>query len=254
MIKSTILFFQFFTGINIPIAIDQPEQRFREGMLAFSLFAFLYSLLLGITFIVVRPFFNLYTALVIVLFMDVFLTRGFHHDALADTADGIFSSRQAPEMLRIMKDSRVGSNGVIALIFYFLLFILIGNEVIATEASLFQETLALISVFFVSRGALCFGFHHYKYRSHTPKGLGAILIGIPFKSILIAQAVFLVGTFLLTGISSALAYLLVIGFVECYRQFIFKKIGGFNGDTTGTICLISQIVYLFIWIVMKAII
>lgn len=59
-------------------------------------------------------------AIIAGLFAEVIITGGFHVDALADTADGLFSSRKRERMLEIMKDSRVGANGVIAICFYFL--------------------------------------------------------------------------------------------------------------------------------------
>lgn len=49
-----------------------------------------------------------------VLFL-VALTGGLHLDGLADTADGIFSRRGREEALRIMRDSRIGTWGVLAL-------------------------------------------------------------------------------------------------------------------------------------------
>lgn len=50
-----------------------------------------------------------------VLFL-VFLTGGLHLDGLADTADGLLSHRRREEALRIMKDSRIGTWGVLALV------------------------------------------------------------------------------------------------------------------------------------------
>ena len=44
------------------------------------------------------------------------LTGGLHLDGLADTADGILSHRDREEALRIMKDSRIGAWGVLALV------------------------------------------------------------------------------------------------------------------------------------------
>ena len=44
-----------------------------------------------------------------------FLTRGLHLDGLADTADAIGSGAQAEKALSIMKDSRSGALGVLAL-------------------------------------------------------------------------------------------------------------------------------------------
>jgi hypothetical protein len=45
------------------------------------------------------------------------LTGGFHLDGLADTCDGIFSARRRERMLEIMRDSRLGTHGGLALIF-----------------------------------------------------------------------------------------------------------------------------------------
>jgi adenosylcobinamide-GDP ribazoletransferase len=46
----------------------------------------------------------------------VALTGAFHEDGLADTADGIFGSSDRARRLEIMRDSRVGSYGVVALV------------------------------------------------------------------------------------------------------------------------------------------
>lgn len=46
----------------------------------------------------------------------VWMTGGFHEDGLADTADGLGGSAERARALEIMKDSRVGSYGVLALL------------------------------------------------------------------------------------------------------------------------------------------
>ena len=48
---------------------------------------------------------------------QLLVTGRFHLDGLCDTADALFSARSRERMLEIMKDSRVGTNGVIAAIF-----------------------------------------------------------------------------------------------------------------------------------------
>ena len=45
----------------------------------------------------------------------VLITGGFHEDGLADTADGLGGGQTAARRLEIMKDSRVGTYGVLAL-------------------------------------------------------------------------------------------------------------------------------------------
>ena len=46
----------------------------------------------------------------------VLLTGAFHEDGLADVCDGLGGSRDAPRALEIMKDSRVGAFGALALV------------------------------------------------------------------------------------------------------------------------------------------
>ncbi|WP_022670238.1 adenosylcobinamide-GDP ribazoletransferase [Hippea alviniae] len=51
------------------------------------------------------------------LFYLVFITGGLHIDGLADASDAFFSHRDRDEMLKIMKDSRIGTFGVLAIFF-----------------------------------------------------------------------------------------------------------------------------------------
>lgn len=55
------------------------------------------------------------------LVLNLFLTGAFHEDGLADFFDGFGGGHDREGILRIMKDSHIGTFGVIALIFYFLL-------------------------------------------------------------------------------------------------------------------------------------
>jgi adenosylcobinamide-GDP ribazoletransferase len=55
-------------------------------------------------------------ASVLVLATGAMLTGGLHEDGLSDTADGLFGGWTKERRLEIMKDSRVGSYGVLALV------------------------------------------------------------------------------------------------------------------------------------------
>lgn len=52
----------------------------------------------------------------LVLALGAILTGGLHEDGLSDTADGLFGGWTRQRRLEIMKDSRVGSYGVLALV------------------------------------------------------------------------------------------------------------------------------------------
>ncbi|MGS8589320.1 adenosylcobinamide-GDP ribazoletransferase, partial [Salmonella enterica subsp. enterica serovar Infantis] len=56
------------------------------------------------------------------------LTRGFHLDGLAYTCYAIFSARRPERKLEIMRDSRLGTQGGLALIFVLLATIRVVSE------------------------------------------------------------------------------------------------------------------------------
>ena len=58
--------------------------------------------------------------------LDVYKRQ--HLDGLADTCDGVFSARSRDRMLEIMRDSRLGTHGGLALIFVVLAKILVLSE------------------------------------------------------------------------------------------------------------------------------
>src|SRR3989338_4047668 len=60
-------------------------------------------------------------AAALVLGVQALLTGGLHEDGLADTADGLFGGRDKERRLEIMKDSRIGSYGTLALLLVTLL-------------------------------------------------------------------------------------------------------------------------------------
>jgi len=55
-------------------------------------------------------------AAALILALGAMLTGGLHEDGLSDTADGLFGGWTRERRLEIMKDSRVGSYGVLALL------------------------------------------------------------------------------------------------------------------------------------------
>ena len=58
---------------------------------------------------------DLSTVAVLEVALLVLVTGAFHLDGLGDSADGLFSHRSRERMLEIMKDSRIGAMGVVAI-------------------------------------------------------------------------------------------------------------------------------------------
>lgn len=97
------------------------KHRFDEIDLAKSMIYFpLVGLGIGLILVCIRIPLSLYLpaavsdALLIALL--VIITGAMHLDALADTADGIFSGKDRTGKLQIMKDSAVGAMGVVSIV------------------------------------------------------------------------------------------------------------------------------------------
>ncbi len=70
-----------------------------------------------------------FAASVLVVILLVGISGGLHMDGLADTADGFLSARPREKMLEIMRDSRTGVMGTIAVVFVILLKIAVLNPI-----------------------------------------------------------------------------------------------------------------------------
>ena len=115
--NTLILAFQLMTRIPIPKAVDVTTQRLCRGVLFWPLIGLVTGAIDALVFAGASWLFSFPVGVMAALFCQLCVTGGFHLDGLCDTADAIYSSRSRQRMLAIMKDSRIGTNGVIAAIF-----------------------------------------------------------------------------------------------------------------------------------------
>ena len=125
--KGFLLLLSFMTRIPVP-KTEYDEEKLGKSMKYFPVVGIIVGFIL-LFFCIIFNFIlkNLtYSAIlplmiIVVILTDLITTGALHLDGLADTFDGIFSYRSKHKMLEIMKDSRLGSNGALALILYFLI-------------------------------------------------------------------------------------------------------------------------------------
>ena len=109
------------------------------------------------------------TSLIITL-SAVILTGGLHIDGLGDTFDALYSYRDKEKMLEIMKDSRLGTNSLLAVMFLLLLKIGFVYSIISNNS-------LWVVMFMPILGR--FGVLVLTYKTVTPRknGLGNLFIG-----------------------------------------------------------------------------
>lgn len=166
------------------------------------------------------------------LVAGVVATGGLHEDGLADVADSVGGGQSRDRKLEIMRDSRIGSYGALALI------LALGLrwsalEAIASHGVILAAT-AIVAVAVSSRAGLPVIL--YLLPAARNNGLGKSAAGPTVMRVAVAVAIGLLTLALLTSGSIPLA--IAIG--QCITLLLgarlaFRQIGGQTGDVLGAI-------------------
>ncbi|HHW62287.1 MAG TPA: adenosylcobinamide-GDP ribazoletransferase [Syntrophomonadaceae bacterium] len=168
---------------------------------------------------------------VLILVVWIVLTGALHLDGLMDAADGLFSGRDREQKLEIMRDTRVGAMGVVALAVVLLLKLSFLHEL--TFAS---KIMALFIAPAAGRWAMVYAVNTYQYARSGP-GLGNVFGSYKGNNKIIGAGLILIAGTVLAGGYKALLVLLVtmLGAVLMAR-WIAGCLGGLTGDSYGAIC------------------
>jgi adenosylcobinamide-GDP ribazoletransferase len=172
-------------------------------------------------------------AMIAVLLM-VILSGALHEDGLADCADAFGGGRSPEKIQSILKDSRIGAFGALALIFS----VVLRWQAIAETGSHLPETLAAAGA--LSRGAqVALGWiarpagegsgRLFALTLSTPRALAAVVLAI--------------GLIVPLGVVALPAVVGSAGFTLIARDYFERHLGGVNGDCCGAL---SQIVEGFV--------
>ncbi|NLN86238.1 MAG: adenosylcobinamide-GDP ribazoletransferase, partial [Syntrophomonadaceae bacterium] len=105
----------FLTRIPVPQRNRSYDPKvFSRSIIFFPMVGGIIGLVNGGLYLLLGAFLPVHVMAVLIIVVPIFMSGGIHFDGLLDTCDGIFSGRSRERSLEIMKDSRVGSMGVIA--------------------------------------------------------------------------------------------------------------------------------------------
>ena len=172
--------------------------------------------------------------LAVLFTLNILLTGGLHLDGLADTADGLIGARSRERRLEIMRDSRIGTFGVLALL------CVLGLQFTAalnlrdsdlTKALLLAPGWARASLVMASAAS----------RPARPDGLGSAFINMirPYHGVIAFAMIATVAAVL----SPSMAIWTSVACVICVALLAFyfhSKIGGQTGDTLGATAQIVE--------------
>ncbi len=239
--RAIVLIFQFLTRLPMPWQVEADEKTFARGIYYFTVVgAALGALLVAAEALLTALYLDDWSKAILLTLIHLMATGGLHLDGVADTSDALFSNRSRDRMLEILRDSRIGSNGVLALI------VVLSLKAVAIHFALVQHSQwALLAMPMVGRFGVVLAF--YWGRSPRRAGMGNLFIGRAQLRHIIANALPLVGLLSLAGG----AWLALFGglFISCLFVGLVivwsnRKIGGITGDLLGFIIEFSEVVFL----------
>lgn len=226
-LKQLLLMLQFFSRLPLPWQLTVTEEDFHQGILFLPLVGLLLGAVNALAYWLGAMLGGRELAALAAIVSNLWLTGAFHLDGLADTCDGIYSSRKRERMLEIMKDSRVGTNGACAIVLDFLLR--------WVGLSLLTETMAPLVLLLMPVAARSCNPLLMQSVYARREGLGNLFIGKVSWSRTLASV--LIGGGLVYGITGhwlvLAGFALVVLFQFLFRQYITGILGGMTGDTLG---------------------
>ena len=166
------------------------------------------------------------------------LTGGMHEDGLADAADGLAGGATREARLALMRDSRLGAFGALALIFAIAVktAALAGfglSPLYGALALLMAATLSRTMAIWHWNGTLPARMDGMAWAAGRPDSLAlTVALGIGAVAALILLVAF--------GMSAIIAVLLAAVGVAFFSSLCRKAIGGHTGDTIGAAQQISE--------------
>jgi len=175
----------------------------------------------------------------VALLARVLLTGALHEDGLADFCDGFGGGNNKERILAIMKDSHIGTYGVIGLILYFLLAVqalsalpsmIAATAIFACDpfAKLCASQLTNLLPYARPEGAK-------NKISYARMNAGQIIMQIILG---VTPMIFLIQV---SGYELCMAATAPIIIVTLLMLLMFKRIGGYTGDCCGATFLICEL-------------
>lgn len=223
---------QFLTRIHISNRTVWNDEEFGKSVSYFPIIGWIIGAFLCLLYFLLEPLnVPLLTGFLLVV-GELFLTGGTLADGLMDSSDGLFSGRSKERCLEIMKDSLIGSFGMLSILIYVLLTTLcLGSA----DTSLY---LVLIAMPTLGRLNLVISICEYPYA--RPYGMGKSFAAYRSRWAVEVAVV----TALLPALYFGFVYLLLAGFAILLglylNRWVVSKIGGTTGDTYGFVNQITE--------------
>ena len=232
----------FLTRIPMLARIDYSQRLMNQSSLYFPLVGLLLGALYAVLFAVLSLAWSPLVSVLVVVCFHLWITGAFHEDGLADSIDALGGGYTVAKRLEIMKDSRIGTYGTVALVMALAL-----KVALLLDSS--QIWLALLVAPAIARLTPLLLMATLPYVTDPDRSkskpvadgfsTSRLTIAAGFTLVL-ALAATVVSPAVLTG---ALASVLLVAL--CWGNYLKQQLGGYTGDTLGASVILSELGLLF---------
>jgi adenosylcobinamide-GDP ribazoletransferase len=254
-LRRVLVALQFLTRVPLPRGLGFEPAWLQQSLRHFPLVGALVGAVAAGVLCGAMTLFPPAVAVGLALAATLWLTGGLHEDGLADTADALFGAASRERALEIMKDSRIGSYGALALV------MTLGLKAAALVALLDVDrdrplvtAAALVWAHAASRMAPLWVMQRLPYAGDPAQAKARPLTVAPGGASLAVAAgwlaVIAVALAMVSGEALPLAAAASAGVVVmllCVRR-LRRRLGGFTGDTLGAAQQWVELASLLAWL------
>ena len=231
----------FLTRIPMLVRIDYSPRLMNQCSVYFPLVGLVLGLIYAGLYVAFVQLWPPLVCLVLVTGFHLWITGAFHEDGLADSVDALGGGYSLEAKLRIMKDSRIGTYGTVALIVALALKV-------ALLAAAQPVWLALVLAPMVARLAplLVMGFLPYVTDPDKSKSKP---VAEDFSRTRLAVATLFTALASLALVPTAPGIwlwliLATLGVALSWGAYLHQQLGGYTGDTLGASVVFAELVLL----------
>jgi adenosylcobinamide-GDP ribazoletransferase len=234
----------FLTRIPVPGDSNINSHSLSRSIIFFPIVGGIIGAVNAGLYLILKPFLPMSVLGIFIVALPIFMTGGIHFDGLLDTCDGLFSGRSRERSLEIMRDSRVGSMGVIAGI----LNVMLRYSILIELPGAILPVL-LITQAMTGRWVMSMALHFFPY-ARKDGGLGqGFTEGKKIIYITLSSVFALLITLLINGVAGILIALIVASLSILIAIWVVRKIGGLTGDVYGALNEVAENIFLLLWLV-----
>ena len=228
---------RFFTRLPVPGWVGHSADALNHSARYFPLVGLIVGLIGALVFALTSFFWPKTLAVLLSMATTIWVTGAFHEDGWADTVDGLGGGWERERILAIMKDSRLGSYGAIALI-----VLLLGKFMALVELDTGLIVPALLAGHALSRLCATVVMRVLDYAREEGKAK-PLATRISAGEMAVAAVFGLIGLALLPPLNALIGLVFAAAATAWLTTKFRKWLGGYTGDCLGATQQLAEVAF-----------